>query len=333
MKRIIRKLMENKVNVSIIIPHYNSAQLLDKLLNSIPAKKDIQIIVIDDNSTRDVDILHEVVKKNVAKIEFYTNDTQIQSAGACRNIGLQHAIGKWLLFADADDYFLDNMYETIAAYFDSDNDIIFFPPTSVYIDTQKVADRHIFVCNLFYEYLHEITVKTDFKIRTKWGQPWSKLIRKQVVDENGIQFSTSLHYNDTVFSAMVGFYARKLAVVDKEIYCITQSRGSLTTIESENAYFIRLNEKIKEFSFIWSHYDKKLCSTMHLTGARSLYEALFVKKLGIRKVCKIAGMYRKAKVPLFTVYNFNPAYIVQGRKNFHAIDLEQKKKEKYIVRE
>lgn len=325
--------MKNKVNVSIIIPHYNSAQLLEKLLNSIPSREDIQIIVVDDNSTRDVDILYEVVKKNVTKIEFYTNDTHIQSAGVCRNIGLQHANGKWLLFADADDYFLDGMYAAISTYFESDKDIVFFLPTSVYIDTQKVAERHIFLQNLLYEYLYKPTVKSDFKMRTRWWQPWSKLIRKQIVDINKIQFSTSLHYNDTVFSAMVGFYAKEIEVVDKEIYCVTQLKGSLTTVESESAYFIRLSEKIKEFSFIWTHYDKKMCSQMHFTGARALYEALVIRKMGIRKVRKIISMYRKGKVPLFTIDDFNPAYIIQGKRNFYILELEKKKKEKYIVRE
>ena len=38
------------MSLSIIIPHYNGSDLLEKLLSSIPQKREIQIIVIDDKS-------------------------------------------------------------------------------------------------------------------------------------------------------------------------------------------------------------------------------------------------------------------------------------------
>ena len=37
-------------NYSIIIPHYNSPNLLKRMLNSIPEREDIEIIVVDDCS-------------------------------------------------------------------------------------------------------------------------------------------------------------------------------------------------------------------------------------------------------------------------------------------
>lgn len=38
------------INYSIIIPHKNIPDLLQRCLNSIPRRTDIQIIVVDDNS-------------------------------------------------------------------------------------------------------------------------------------------------------------------------------------------------------------------------------------------------------------------------------------------
>ena len=36
---------------SIIIPHYNSPDLLLRLLKTIPVREDLEVIVVDDNST------------------------------------------------------------------------------------------------------------------------------------------------------------------------------------------------------------------------------------------------------------------------------------------
>ena len=41
------------INYSIIIPHKNSASLLQYCLNSIPIRDDVQVIVVDDNSDAD----------------------------------------------------------------------------------------------------------------------------------------------------------------------------------------------------------------------------------------------------------------------------------------
>lgn len=323
--------MSDEMKLSVIVPHYNSARLLEKLLKSIPARNDVQVIIVDDNSTKDVDVLDEIIKNAVHNVEFYTNDTHIQSAGACRNIGLQHARGKWLLFADADDYFLENMYEDISRYFEAEEDIIFFEPTSIYMDTGKTADRHIEYENLLNNYMNTASEESEFKMRIFWYSPCSKLIRKEIVDENHISFSTSLYGNDMFFSVKVGFYAKKILAVKKQIYCITRSKGSLTAIKSENAYYIRLKEMIKGYSFIWSHYETKMCEKMHVTGASCLYEALFVKKLGIRHGIKIVKMFYEAKIPICTKASFDLSYIIQGRKRVQARALRQKENVDYWV--
>src|SRR5699024_5954198 len=112
--------MKKMKQVSIIIPHFNSVKLLEKLLLSIPKYNDIEVIVIDDNSTEGIEKF-SILKKSVEfeHIKFLMNNTGVQSAGTCRNIGLKAATGKWILFADSDDYFLPGFYDGIQLYFQS----------------------------------------------------------------------------------------------------------------------------------------------------------------------------------------------------------------------
>ena len=43
----------NKVKYTVVIPHYESLTYLQRGLNSIPIRNDIQIIVVDDASTEE----------------------------------------------------------------------------------------------------------------------------------------------------------------------------------------------------------------------------------------------------------------------------------------
>ena len=46
--------MNNTINFSIIIPTKNIPDLLLRCLESIPQRSDIEIIVVDDNSDREI---------------------------------------------------------------------------------------------------------------------------------------------------------------------------------------------------------------------------------------------------------------------------------------
>ncbi|MDR1598532.1 MAG: glycosyltransferase [Oscillospiraceae bacterium] len=46
--------MSTNINFSVVISHYNSFVLLKKLINSIPEREDVQIILVDDNSEQDI---------------------------------------------------------------------------------------------------------------------------------------------------------------------------------------------------------------------------------------------------------------------------------------
>lgn len=55
--------MNDNPLISIIIPYYNTPALLKRLLDSIGFHEDVQIIVIDDNSTKDISFYQAVQKE------------------------------------------------------------------------------------------------------------------------------------------------------------------------------------------------------------------------------------------------------------------------------
>ena len=96
---------------SVIIPNYNNSTYLEKCLKSVLNQTftNYELIVIDDVST---DNSVEIVK-NIFN-EYKDKDTKLIELkekawnGGSRNIGIKQATGKYFLFLDSDDWFMNN---------------------------------------------------------------------------------------------------------------------------------------------------------------------------------------------------------------------------------
>jgi len=103
------------INVSIIVPVYNSEKSLKFTLDSLVkgSLSEIEIIAIDDASTdRSFVILKEYEKAYPEKVKVYQNKSNI-GQGATRNRGIKLAKGKYIGFVDSDDYVNFRMYEVM----------------------------------------------------------------------------------------------------------------------------------------------------------------------------------------------------------------------------
>lgn len=317
-----------KKDLTIIIPHYNVFELLRKLLDSIPKKDNIEIIVIDDKSNKKG--FEEIVKeKKYEHVIFLRNDTNKKGAGTCRNIGLEKATGKWVLFADADDFFVQGFYEKVAKYFDSDYDVIFFKPTGIYIDTQKIADRHIQYERLLLNYINNPNALNELSLRYKFVTPWSKMIQKNLIYENDIIFEEVVASNDLMFSAKVGYHMKKFIVVNETIYCVTERHGSLTKNMSEQVFDARLNEFIKYYHFLETKLEQKKFELLNLRG-QSFLSLILKYKLGIKKFISVFFVLRKNRIKIFELRLFNPFYTF---RKIPGIIKQWRKDKKYFTKE
>lgn len=94
--------------VSVIIPCYNSEKYISKCLNSIlnQTYSNIEIIIIDDGSTdNSVNIIQNNIE-NRSNVIFIKNKNN--GVSYTRNLGLEKASGKYVMFVDSDDYLNDN---------------------------------------------------------------------------------------------------------------------------------------------------------------------------------------------------------------------------------
>lgn len=213
------------IKYSIIIPHYNTPELLLRCVESIPEKDDIQVIVVDDNSPnadKYEKLYPQLYRKNV---EIHLTK-EGRGAGYARNIGLKYVTGKWVLFADSDDFYVKNFVEMLDGYYNSNADIIYFNIKSVMSDdVTKPARRNEPKNELFSSYQH---TKDVTRFRYEYSEPWGKLIKSDFIKANNITFDETDVSNDYYFSVVSGCLAHKIIVVDKPLYVVTLRENSLS---------------------------------------------------------------------------------------------------------
>lgn len=240
------------INFSIIIPHYNIPQLLVRCVRSIPVREDIQVIVVDDCSPNADGYLSCYPELSRPYLEFYSTPKG-GSAGRARNIGLQHAKGRWLIFVDADDILPEDIEQTFDQYVDRPEDVVLFDYVSVMNDNLELHSErdpkyHKLICN----YLKD---QDEGYIRYTYDPLWGKWVKKSLVDAHGLRFDETRWGNDGYFSLSVGIHAKTLLVQDKVAYILTQREGSLagnfcgTTQEVET----RLKVALKMQSLLVKH--------------------------------------------------------------------------------
>ena len=243
------------INYTIIIPHKNIPDLLQRCLDSIPARDDVQVVVVDDNSDEDKVDFNHFPRWKGRNYEFYLTK-EGKGAGYARNVGLEHVRGKWLVFLDADDF----LEPTVSSVFDeeanTEEDIVFFCPKLVFNDNlDMVSKRGGFEYIRFIENYLETGDETE--LRTRWHSPCSKFVKSSLVIENSVRFDETRYSNDVMFSVLTGCKAKKIAARNKVYYVITERSGSLTSqfcqkegeLETRSSVFLRAQKVVKDSGY------------------------------------------------------------------------------------
>jgi len=219
------------INYSFIIPHHNTPDLLERCVKSIPQRDDIEIIVVDDNS--DEDKKPTISREGV--IIILLDATQSKGAGRARNVGMRRAQGKWLLFADADDFYKKGFLNFLDDLVNSKNDAIYFSADSVKSDTLEPDMRTRSLQLAIKEF--DGSEQVASLIKYKHHAPWNKMVSADFILKYGIQFEEVEQGNDTMFSYMVGYFAKNIKVIPMDLYTYTYTENSITTRKKNMVHY------------------------------------------------------------------------------------------------
>lgn len=305
-------IMKNEiVDISVIIPQRNSLKTLPRLFNTIPEDERVEILLVDNSPT-------PITKKEIGINRDYSLlwCPPTRFAGGARNVGIENAKGKWLVFSDADDYFTENAFDTFKGCVEKDSDVIYFCADGIYPETGEPSSGGVLYTTLVKEYL--ANPENDWAIRTSFHVPWAKMVRREFVIDNNIRYDEVIANNDDYFSLLSGFYAKKIAAVDVPVYVYTVQKGSLMHRRGENVMMARYGVALRCNQFKREHGLASMQRSVMFFIAES-------RHYGIRSFFKC--------VRLLFIYHQNP-FIGAGNwiKTFRKISNRNKKDSKYYTK-
>lgn len=215
--------------VSFIIPSYNSAQTIERCLDSIyalPLKPDeFEVIFIDDCSTDNTcDVIERYVSvrnSNFTLLRQPENHRQ----GAARNRGVNVAKGEYICFVDSDDVVTEGIVTAIQMAKGQKADMVAFH----YVianesgNTINEAERLSFAAG---------QVFTGMEMQNKYpywcAAPWGYIYSKKFLSKVNYPFSEGVLYEDADFVVAHLFYAQRMAYSPNLGYISYYREGSTT---------------------------------------------------------------------------------------------------------
>jgi len=200
--------------ISIVIVTYNSSRFIRNCINSILKYKNIEIIVVDNNSEdKTVDIL----KKEFPEVKLIANKENVGFAKAC-NLGAKFSKGDFLFFLNPDTEIINGDLEKFVDYLKKNKDIGILGPKLIFPDG-KLQRSYFPMFNLWWLflklfYLEKIFLK-NFNDKEKEVEMLTGaailLRRKDFFLVNGFDENFPLYFEDFDLS-------RKIKKTGKSIY-------------------------------------------------------------------------------------------------------------------
>lgn len=260
---------QGHIDVSVIIPVYNTEHYLEECLNSLLDQGNIsfEVICVDDGSEDNSLSILEEMKPLFPSFQILHQENA--GAGAARNNGLKYAKGRYLYFLDSDDYLEPRILEKAIGKADlSDADIVVFKVYRYDANTGSRTFAHwafrteSIASDLFSP---EDAADSLFDAFNSW--PHNKLFRRSFIDAHSLRFQELHRTNDLlfVFSALV---SAKRIVLLKEFglnYRVGTGQNSQATNSSFPTDFIKADLAFRDYlegKDLWTRYRKGYCNTV-----------------------------------------------------------------------
>lgn len=206
--------------LSVIVPVHNVEKYLKRCLDSIliSSLADIEVICVDDGSTDGSAAILDGYAAKDKRVKVIRQENA--GAGPARNRGLKEACGKYVAFADPDDFVAPNQFEVLVNAAEETKADIVGAGFARYDETgeKKISETRIKWRVKDLPRVFSARDAADRLFATFLPAPWNKLFNREFIAKHGLKFQSLPRSNDLAFSFTALALADRLTVVDDTLY-------------------------------------------------------------------------------------------------------------------
>lgn len=221
----------NNINVSIVIPVYNSALYIEDCLRSVMLQTYtgcIECIIVDDCGTDDsIALAERVIEAYVGPIQFrIIHHEHNKGVSAARNTATSLAQGDYLFFLDSDDEITEDCIEKMAT-------VVMLNPNvemvqGKYDENGDHQTRPRVQRNHLTHVVGNQMVRECLYRRHQFAFAWNKLIKRSFVIDNVVFFKEGVIYEDILWEFFVMKYLSDVWFLTDITYHYRLRPGSIT---------------------------------------------------------------------------------------------------------
>ena len=261
--------MQPKYDISIVIPVYNNEKYIDKCLSSIFKQNydinRIQIIMINDGSSdNSFSVMKKYESKNIIVI-----DKKNSGVSDTRNIGMKHALGKYIMFLDSDDYISKNTCKNIFNLFEKNYDDIDLITYPIIYDKNGKYSKHPRYSKLYYKGTGVYDLTKDYNLL----QATINVCIKNNFEDNELFDIKQNFSEDERFNTKILMKKKKIGFCNEAVYYYRRHVG--TANDTITNPFYSYETIMKYYEHLFSKFEEE--------GKVPKYiQALFVNNLSWR---------------------------------------------------
>jgi glycosyltransferase involved in cell wall biosynthesis len=227
--------------ISIIVPVYNVEKYLSRCIDSLLRQtyQNFELILVDDGSSdTSSDICDLYVQKDIRVKCIHKKNGGVSSA---RNIGIEQAVGDYIVFVDSDDWVKDWYLERIILSLKG-KDMLFYGACISNSKGQVLSTLKL--KNLNSDLIPYLEILSYLLNTEVFGHTWMMIIKKNLICSNDIRFleNISIH-EDFIFACECLRKAHSIVTCDDTPYIYMQytlERQTLSSVLPLNYEFIAL---------------------------------------------------------------------------------------------
>jgi len=286
------------VEVSIIVPIYNTEKYLRKCIDSLLNQNidNYEILLINDSSPDNSQkIIEEYVNKYPNIVKGFIKENG--GLGDTRNYAIPYANGQYLLFVDSDDYIKENCLKKLVYTMNENNlDILVFDFVKVYNNEKFIHEKSM-----------NCISSTEYILSTP--NACNKMFRRNLFEKYQIQFPTEIWYEDLAVIPSLIKYTDKIGYINEGIYYYQFRNNS---IMNQNKYNPKILDMIKAIAILREHLGNQFQEELEYLSLHHLFYGSSLKLLPLQRYAELDMCLRNYE-QYYTHWNNNKYYLLKPK--------------------